>query len=72
MLDLHGIKHKDVQILVEEYIYTLSNQNAHFTTYILTGNSQKMRQLVKEELDRHEWINYMDDLKPGRIFVCGM
>lgn len=72
MLDLHGIKHKDVQLLVEEYIYTLSTQNAHFTTYILTGNSQKMKQLVKEELDRHEWIKYMDDLKPGRIFVCGV
>ena len=43
MLDLHGIKHKEVQILVEEYIYTLSTQNTHFTTYILTGNSQKMK-----------------------------
>lgn len=70
-LDLHGVKHEDVKRKVEAYILTLSQQNAYFTGYIITGNSTEMRRLVKEELIKHKWVNYADDLKPGRIFITG-
>jgi hypothetical protein len=30
-----------------------------------------MKRLVKEELDKHTWVTYIDDLRPGKIFISG-
>jgi len=70
-LDLHGVQHVDVPKVVHEHIIKLSQMNAYFTTYIITGNSTEMKRIVKNELRTYEWINFIDDLKPGKIFVCG-
>jgi hypothetical protein len=70
-LDLHNVKHADVPKAVHEHIIKLSQMNAHFTTYIITGNSTEMQRIVKNELRTYEWVNFMDELKPGKIFVCG-
>ena len=70
-LDLHGVQHADVSKVVHEHIIKLSQMNAYFITYIITGNSTEMKRLVSEELRKHDWVNYMDDFKPGKIFVCG-
>lgn len=70
-LDLHGVKHEDVKRKVEAHILMLSQQNAYFTGYIITGQSTEMKRLVKEELSKHKWVQYADDLKPGRIFIAG-
>ena len=70
-LDLHQVNHADVQRKVEEHILFLSQQNAYFTTYVITGNSTEMKRIVKDELRRHTWVKFMDDFKPGKIFVTG-
>jgi len=70
-LDLHGVQHADVPKVVHEHIIKLSQMNAYFTTYIITGNSTEMQRIVKNELRTYEWVNFMDELKPGKIFVCG-
>jgi hypothetical protein len=49
-LDLHGIKHQDVDRLVENFIFT--NQNS-FPLTIITGNSNKMIKLVEAVLIRN-------------------
>ena len=46
-LDLHGVRHSDVDRLVENFV--LLNE-APLT--IICGNSDKMIQVVKESLDR--------------------
>ena len=51
-LDLHGVKHQDVDRLVENFV--LLNKPA---LEIITGNSDKMPVLVREVLDRHN-INW--------------
>ena len=48
-LDLHGIKHVNVKIEVENYLYL--NQD-DCPILIICGNSQKMISLVKEVLEQ--------------------
>ena len=47
-LDLHGVKHEDVDRLVENFV--LLNKPP---LKIITGNSDKMPELVRNVLDRH-------------------
>ena len=49
ILDLHGIRHDDVERLVENFV--LLNEPP---LTIITGNSDKMPKLVKEVLNRHD------------------
>ena len=53
-LDLHGVKHQDVDLLVEEYI--LLNTPPF---KIITGNSSTMKVLTRTVLDRHQY-KYQD------------
>ena len=48
-LDLHGIKHEDVDRLVENFVL-LNNPPIR----IITGNSNQMRHIVVEVLDRQD------------------
>jgi len=48
-LDLHGVKHQDVDMLVENFI--LLNQNS-FPLTIICGNSPKMISLVNDVTQR--------------------
>tara|TARA_Y100001963_G_scaffold53244_1_gene74587 strand:- start:1430 stop:1633 length:204 start_codon:yes stop_codon:yes gene_type:complete len=48
-LDLHGVKHEDVDRLVENFV--LLNKPP---LKIITGNSDKMPELVRNVLDRHD------------------
>ncbi len=48
ILDLHGVRHAEVDRLVENFV--LLNEPP---LRIITGNSDKMRDLVVKVLDRH-------------------
>ena len=54
-LNLHGIKHEDVDRLVENFV--LLNESP---LKIITGNSEKMTELVLDVLNRHdiEWTRW--------------
>ncbi|MAZ55493.1 MAG: hypothetical protein CMP54_00635 [Flavobacteriales bacterium] len=49
-LDLHGVRHGEVQILVEDFV--LENQN-YLPIKIITGNSEKMKRIVTNVLNAH-------------------
>lgn len=51
-LDLHGVKHQDVERIVENFVLL---NNPPLT--IITGNSDRMRQIVVNTLMNHQ-INY--------------
>ena len=63
-LDLHGIRHEDVDRLVENFV--LLNKPP---LRIITGNSHEMRGLVRNVLDRNS-INY-EMFKPSQITILG-
>ena len=47
-LDLHGVKHEEVDLLVENFVLLRKPPMR-----IITGNSDKMRKLVAKVLGRH-------------------
>lgn len=61
-LDLHGIRHSEVDRLVENFV--LLNDTP---MRIITGNSDRMTELVLTVLQRHE-IKY-ERFKPGQIRI---
>jgi hypothetical protein len=65
-LDLHGIRHQDVRVLVEDFVY----MNQHeFPLEIVCGNSNRMIEIVKEALYRHGVEIHM--YRYGTIVVRG-
>ena len=52
-LDLHGVKHEDVDRLVENFV--LLNEPP---LSIITGNSDKMNKLVRAVFDRNNSIEW--------------
>ena len=63
-LDLHGIRHEEVDRLVENFVLLNTPPMR-----IITGNSHKMRDLVTNVLDRLS-INY-EMFKPSQITILG-
>tara|TARA_B100000287_G_C20252797_1_gene630764 strand:+ start:235 stop:438 length:204 start_codon:yes stop_codon:yes gene_type:complete len=61
-LDLHGTRHNDVDVLVENFV--LMNEPP---IRIITGNSDKMKELVYNVLNRHN-IEY-ETFKPSQITI---
>ena len=61
-LDLHGVRHQDVERLVENFV--LLNE---LPLKIITGNSDEMRRLVVNVLERHH-MNYWS-FKPGQLTI---
>ena len=54
-LDLHGVKHEDVEKVVEN---TILLGTPPFR--IITGNSVRMKQLVLQVLDKHHYTERSD------------
>lgn len=65
-LDLHGVRHGDVEPLVENFI--LMNQG-DFPLEIICGNSLKMIELVKKVIDKLECKTY--NYRYGVILITG-
>lgn len=65
-LDLHGIKHADVEILVEDFVLT-----NNIPMQIITGNSETMRKKTISILENHnfKWMIMTQNL--GEIIVIG-
>tara|TARA_B100000287_G_C20220503_1_gene617833 strand:+ start:216 stop:416 length:201 start_codon:yes stop_codon:yes gene_type:complete len=61
-LDLHGIRHHDVDRLVENFVMMKQPPMK-----IITGNSDRMIELVVKVLNRYE-IDY-ERFRPGQITI---
>ena len=63
-LDLHGVSHYHVQDTVENWV--LMNEPP---LRIITGNSDKMKELVHKVLTTHKMKYYSPVHNPGEIIV---
>tara|TARA_Y100001963_G_scaffold62619_1_gene87363 strand:- start:404 stop:613 length:210 start_codon:yes stop_codon:yes gene_type:complete len=61
-LDLHGVRHTEVDRIVENFI--LLNEPP---MRIITGNSDKMIELVIEVLDRNDVV--YERFRPGQVTI---
>ena len=67
-IDLHGIQHRDVTILLENTILPLTINK--FPVNIITGNSNLMKQIVIEFLITHNFSYIIgDSVNKGYIKV---
>lgn len=48
-LDLHGVKHEDVKIMVQEFVF---HNQYHLPALIMCGNSNEMIRIAKESLNK--------------------
>ena len=65
ILDLHGLRHHQVELLVENFV--LMNE---LPVKVITGNSPTMKKLVQSVLDRHDLTSYVEsDWNLGSIIV---
>ena len=62
-LDLHGVRHADVPITVEDFILTQKDSSVK----IITGNSKPMKDIVKKTLETHGFQHL--DFFPGYILA---
>ena len=63
-LDLHGIRHEDVDRLVENFILL-----SDVPSKIITGNSDRMKELVKNVIERHGFDWKYDEPNYGCLIV---
>lgn len=68
-LDLHGVKHEDAAMIVEEWALLWSHRVPAFTGKIVTGNSVKMRVLAEGALQKHGFD--FRNLNDNTIIVIG-
>jgi hypothetical protein len=65
-LDLHGKKHEEVLVLVEDYV--LENQR-RLPIKIITGNSKKMKSYCYEILDKYNMKYFVPSHNLGEIII---
>jgi len=66
-LDLHTIKHSDVILLVENYVFCHQNS---FPLEIITGDSDKMKSIVIDCLKKHKFKYQIgDQYNKGYIII---
>jgi len=68
-LDLHGVKHEDVMMIVEEWAIMWDHRVPAFTGKIITGNSTKMKILAVSALKKYNFDYQI--MADGSILVNG-
>jgi len=65
-LDLHGIKHSEVRDKVENFVLLNSTK---LPVRLITGRSERMRNLAENILQKHKFEYYIPMHNPGEIIV---
>ncbi len=66
-LDLHGVKHEDVEYKLEQFFFWETSEFK--PTKIITGNSTPMKDIVTKWLDGYDFKYYIPLNNPGEIQV---
>jgi hypothetical protein len=69
VLDLHGVKHEDAALIVEEWVIMWDYRVLGFQGKIITGNSTKMKTLAVSALKKHKFNHQI--MGDGSILVTG-
>jgi DNA-nicking Smr family endonuclease len=68
ILDLHGVKHSDVQGMFDEFIYE-NMRSGSKEVEIITGISEQMKRIVRNLSDEYSMECYDHPLNPGKIII---
>jgi DNA-nicking Smr family endonuclease len=67
-LDLHGVKHSEVQKTLDSFIWEHMNKGSK-EIKIITGISDQMKMIVKEIICDYNMNCFEDPLNPGKIII---
>jgi DNA-nicking Smr family endonuclease len=67
-LDLHGVKHNDAQILLDQFLWDNMQQNQKEVA-IITGISDQMKKIVKNCVDDYMMTYEEEYNNPGKIII---
>jgi hypothetical protein len=67
-LDLHGLKHSDVETNLESWLIMEYNQ-FNFPLVVITGNSKRMKQLVYQASEKQEFKYRVHPTNPGALII---
>lgn len=67
-IDLHGVKHSDVEIILENFFFW-ENPSSKQVVEIITGRSSTMQKIVINWLDSHEYSYYIPAYNIGTVYV---
>tara|TARA_B100001105_G_C22010532_1_gene281345 strand:+ start:72 stop:296 length:225 start_codon:yes stop_codon:yes gene_type:complete len=67
-LDLHGLKHSDVETNLESWLIMEYNQ-FNFPLVVITGNSTRMKQLVYQASEKQEFKYRVHPTNPGALII---
>lgn len=70
VLDLHGVKHQDVEHTLENF-FLWENNIISQSIQVITGNSSDMQKVVCKWLDSNEFSYYIPTHNTGTIYVNG-
>ena len=63
-LDLHGVKHENAEEKIKFYLNFIE-----LPTTIITGSSEKMRQIVKDVVEEYGWSAYVKASNTGQMII---
>ena len=67
-LDLHGIKHSDVQKHLDSFIWENMNKGSR-EVGVITGISEQMKKIVTDTVIDYNMNCYEEPLNPGKIII---
>ena len=67
-LDLHGLRHSNVETNLESWLIMEYNQ-FNFPLTVITGNSKRMKQLVYQASEKQEFKYRVHPTNPGALII---
>ena len=67
-LDLHGIKHSEVKILLDQFLWENMKSN-QIEVEVITGHSEHMKKIVKDCIEDYMMKCEEDFLNKGKLII---
>jgi DNA-nicking Smr family endonuclease len=67
-LDLHGTKHSEVKILLDQFLWENMKNNQR-EVVVITGQSEHMKKIVRDCVDEYMMTCEEDFLNKGKIII---
>ena len=64
-IDLHGVKHNEVQYILANELFWKKKRNCH----IITGNSEPMRSAVFSFLEKNDYYYFVEHTNTGQVII---
>jgi DNA-nicking Smr family endonuclease len=67
-IDLHGVKHENVQRELDQFYWQMM-QKGHSEVEVVTGISQRMKEIVKQVSEDYNFSVLETPINPGALII---